>query len=73
MAAYPEVIEPLREEIEELITEHGWSKDGLDSMVKLDSFLKETQRLSPLGSGALKSQLHFSRKRSIFDYISQSL
>ncbi|KAF8185937.1 cytochrome P450, partial [Pholiota molesta] len=50
LATYPEYLQPLREEIEEFISEEGWTKNALDKMLKLDSFLKETQRLHPLSS-----------------------
>ncbi|PVF95398.1 putative cycloheximide-inducible protein CIP70 [Serendipita vermifera] len=50
LLAYPEYIQPLREEIEEIIKQHGWSKDSIGKMVKLDSFMKESARISPLGT-----------------------
>jgi hypothetical protein len=28
-----------------VINEHGWTKEAMDKAVKLDSFLKESQRL----------------------------
>ncbi|KAF5365172.1 hypothetical protein D9758_005365 [Tetrapyrgos nigripes] len=46
----PEVVKALRQEIEETVNEFGWTKAAIDNMEKLDSFLKETQRLS--GSNA---------------------
>lgn len=49
----PEYIEPLKKEIEEKVAEHGWTKEGLDAMWKLDSFLRETQRLHPLSTAGL--------------------
>ncbi|KAE9395448.1 cytochrome P450 [Gymnopus androsaceus JB14] len=51
LAAHPEVIEPLREEIETVVKESGWTKEGISKMRKLDSFLKETLRFS--GAGGL--------------------
>ncbi|KAF8526939.1 cytochrome P450 [Hysterangium stoloniferum] len=44
LAARPEYIHPLREEIERVVSEEGWCKEALSRMVKLDSFLKESQR-----------------------------
>ncbi|KAH9950883.1 cytochrome P450 [Amylocystis lapponica] len=44
LAVHPQYIEPLREEIESAIDQEGWTKAGINKMVKLDSFLKETQR-----------------------------
>ena len=46
----PEYIEPLRREIEVAVAEEGWTKAGLDKMYKVDSFLRETQRLDLLGT-----------------------
>jgi Cytochrome P450 len=47
----PECIEPLREEIETLILQHGWQKSTLMKMKKLDSFIKESLRLNMVGGG----------------------
>ena len=47
LAAYPQYVQPLREEIEAVIQEQGWSKASVTKMTKLDSFVKETMRLSP--------------------------
>jgi cytochrome P450 len=48
LATFPEYMQPLREEVEEVIKSEGWTKSGLDQMHKLDSFIKESQRLNPL-------------------------
>jgi len=50
LAAHPEYIEPLREEMEAVILEEGWTKQAMGGMNKLDSFLKESQRLSGLSA-----------------------
>ncbi|KAL8761588.1 MAG: hypothetical protein Q9184_002296 [Pyrenodesmia sp. 2 TL-2023] len=48
LCAQPEYIEPLREEVEAAIKEDGgWKKATLNKMQKLDSFLKESQRVTP--------------------------
>ena len=39
----------LREEVEPVVAEHGWSKVALAKMRKLDSFLREAQRFEGLG------------------------
>ena len=39
-------MEPLREEVESIIAEEGWSKASIGKMRKLDSFLKESMRLA---------------------------
>jgi hypothetical protein len=50
MTAYPQYLPILREEASQVIGECGWTKDALDRLSKLDSFIRETQRLSPLAS-----------------------
>jgi hypothetical protein len=54
LAAHPENITPLREEIEPLVTEDGWSKASVAKMSKLDSFIKESL---PFQAGAGKYTL----------------
>jgi Cytochrome P450 len=46
----PEYVEPLREEVDAVITEEGWTKAGIDKMHKIDSFLRETQRLGGISA-----------------------
>ncbi|KAJ7451356.1 cytochrome P450 [Mycena latifolia] len=50
LTLYPAHILPMREEAERVIDAEGWSKASLGKMHKIDSFLRESQRLS--GSGA---------------------
>ncbi|DAA77852.1 TPA_exp: Cytochrome P450 oxidoreductase GliF [Trichophyton benhamiae CBS 112371] len=49
LAAAPEHVAPLREEIETVLAEEGGltSKAAMQKLRKLDSFLRETQRLNP--------------------------
>ncbi|KAJ5039047.1 uncharacterized protein L3040_006718 [Drepanopeziza brunnea f. sp. 'multigermtubi'] len=59
LATYPEYIQPLREEIQQVLDEDGYDLDGdgfmklkkssIPKLWKLDSFLKESQRLTPPG------------------------
>lgn len=59
LAARPEYIKGLREEIKDVLAEDGYDIDGegftklkkssYTKLRKLDSFLKESQRLSPPG------------------------
>jgi hypothetical protein len=44
LLANPEYIEPLRQEVNAVTAEEGWTKAGIDKMYKIDSFLRETQR-----------------------------
>ncbi|KAG6380639.1 cytochrome P450 [Boletus reticuloceps] len=44
LAANPQYIQPLREEVEGIVEQEGWSKVAVDKMRKVDSFLKECLR-----------------------------
>ncbi|KAH9923621.1 cytochrome P450 [Fomitopsis serialis] len=46
LCAFPEYVEPLRREAEEMIRQHGWTKAAVDGMWKADSFFKEALRLN---------------------------
>jgi len=45
----PDYVEPLRREVEAVVAEEGWTKAGIDKMHKIDSFIRETQRLDVQG------------------------
>ncbi|KAF8697501.1 hypothetical protein AX14_001359 [Amanita brunnescens Koide BX004] len=62
LATYPEYVQPLREEVEAVIQEQGWSKASITKMTKLDSFIKETMRLSPNAAFSM-------RRKAIKDFI----
>ncbi|RDX42956.1 cytochrome P450 [Lentinus brumalis] len=49
LAAYPQYIRPLREEVEAVVAVEGWAKAALGKMWKVDSFLKESQRYNGIG------------------------
>ena len=53
LLANPEYIEPLREEIDAVIKEEGWTKAGIDKMYRLDSVFRETQRLDGISTRPL--------------------
>ncbi|EJF60342.1 cytochrome P450 [Dichomitus squalens LYAD-421 SS1] len=62
LAACPEYINPLREEVGSIIAAEGWTNTALGKMRKLDSFLKESQRYKGIslvapGRKALKDVL----------------
>lgn len=49
LCAMPEYIEPLRREVESVLNIDGTvDKRGFHKLVKLDSIMKESQRLNPL-------------------------
>jgi len=58
LLAHPEYIEPLREEVNAVFREEGWTKAGIDKMYKIDSFLRETQRLDSFSVRSLYSFLN---------------
>ena len=45
LAAHPEFVAPMREEVLAVTTEEGWTKIAVGKMQKVDSFIKETMRL----------------------------
>ncbi|KAF5356457.1 hypothetical protein D9758_009516 [Tetrapyrgos nigripes] len=49
LAAHTEFADPLRNEVESVVKRAGWTKDALDQMRMLDSFVKESTRLQPSG------------------------
>jgi len=51
----PEYIEPLRQEVEAVVAEEGWTKAAMDKMHKIDSFLRESQRVDGLTLRSLDS------------------
>ncbi|EEB91405.1 hypothetical protein MPER_10236, partial [Moniliophthora perniciosa FA553] len=53
LACHPELHGPLREEIEGIVEEEGWTKSAVARMRKLDSVLKEAQRLAGNGVTAM--------------------
>ena len=52
LAAMPDYIQPMRDEVVAVVSEEGWTKNAISKMYKVDSFLKETQRFDGIGSCA---------------------
>jgi hypothetical protein len=42
---------PLRSEVKRVVFEEGWTKEALGNMHQIDSFLRESQRMTGLGLG----------------------
>lgn len=60
LAANPQYIEPLREEVEASVGEDGIiTKQTLTKLRKMDSFMRESQRMNPLNLG--KQHVHWDR------------
>jgi len=50
LAAHPDWADIMRREVLEVTTEHGWSKLSMIRLRKVDSFLKESQRVNGLSA-----------------------
>ncbi|KAG6815628.1 hypothetical protein H0H93_009312, partial [Arthromyces matolae] len=50
LAAHPEYVMELRAEVEPIIEREGWTYEALIQMIKVDSFIKESQRLNAIGT-----------------------
>ncbi|KAJ7119729.1 cytochrome P450 [Mycena epipterygia] len=57
LTTYPEHFLPMREEVERVVKEEGWTKAALNSMFKVDSFLRESQRLKGNGPVTMTRQV----------------
>ncbi|KAJ6518484.1 cytochrome P450 [Mycena vulgaris] len=53
LTTYPSHIQPMREEVERVIRKEGWTKSALANMHKVDSFIRESQRLNGAQSIAM--------------------
>ncbi|KAF8534149.1 cytochrome P450 [Trichophaea hybrida] len=54
LAAYPEYIAPLREELEAVLEKNGgWNMETIKDLVKMDSFIKESSRLNTLAFSSM--------------------
>ncbi|KAF8959161.1 cytochrome P450 [Flammula alnicola] len=45
LAASPEYVGPLREQIDSVVDKYGWTKEGISKMYRIDSFIREVSRL----------------------------
>ena len=50
LAAYPQYVEALREEASRVIEEDGWTKKAMNKLRKIDSFIKESHRLTGIST-----------------------
>ncbi|KAK0494674.1 cytochrome P450 [Armillaria luteobubalina] len=64
LAAHPEYVQTLRDEVEAAITEEGWTKATMGKLSRLDSFIKEAQRR--YGTINVVSMARFVRKDFVF-------
>ncbi|KZT50827.1 cytochrome P450 [Calocera cornea HHB12733] len=54
LAACPQYVPELRREVDEVVKTHGWTKDAINSMFKIDSFIKEAMRLTGLSASSMQ-------------------
>ncbi|KAJ7897656.1 cytochrome P450 [Mycena olivaceomarginata] len=57
LTAHPTYITALRQEAEQAVEEFGWTKVALNKMHKIDSFLRESQRMHDNGPVAMSRQV----------------
>ncbi|KAG6856475.1 hypothetical protein H0H87_004054 [Tephrocybe sp. NHM501043] len=51
LAEHPErYLQPLRNEVEDVVARHGWTKAALREMVKVDSFVHESERMNGISA-----------------------
>ncbi|TFY69205.1 hypothetical protein EVJ58_g555 [Rhodofomes roseus] len=50
LAANQQYVKPLREEVEAVLKEHGWTRKAVLEMHKVDSFIRESQRIAGIGN-----------------------
>lgn len=50
IAAFPEHVQPLRDEVQSVVQKEGWTRASLNKMYKIDSFLSESQRYHGIGT-----------------------
>jgi len=53
LAAEPEHAAILRKEVDAIVKEEGWTKAAIDRMIKVDSFLRESQRVNGMATREL--------------------
>ncbi|KAF8193477.1 hypothetical protein K438DRAFT_1525764, partial [Mycena galopus ATCC 62051] len=63
LTTHPEYLLPMREEVERVVSAEGWTKAALNSMVKINSFLRESQCLNNNGPG-----LHLFKRHDGFRF-----
>lgn len=61
LAEHPEVVEDLRKEVKQVLSDGGWKKTSLTSMKLMDSVIKESQRLKPIQLGESTVPIIMSR------------
>ncbi|KAF8078797.1 cytochrome P450 [Lyophyllum atratum] len=62
IASPEDVVQPMREEVKAMVRRGGWTPSALERMRRVDSFLKESMRLSGLNSLTMlrKSRTHYT-------------
>jgi hypothetical protein len=63
LTAHPTYIAALRQEAEQAVEEFGWTKAALNKMHKIDSFLRESQRMHDNGPGITPNECRIPEVR----------
>jgi len=54
LAASPQYVPELRQEVDSAVREYGWTKDAINDMLKVDSFIKESMRITGLSASTMQ-------------------
>ncbi|KAJ0121347.1 Cytochrome PaP450-5 [Diaporthe amygdali] len=54
LSEHPDVVEPLRQELVQVLKREGWKQTTFSQLTLMDSVLKESQRLKPVGRAFFK-------------------
>ena len=65
LAENPEHAAALRDEVNAIVGEYGWTKAAIDRMHRIDSFIRESQRLNPVGTSEFNSVCDLVRNSQI--------
>ena len=68
LAANPELLAPLRAEVEAILGSEGWTKAAMGKMHKLDSFMRESQRFNGINASTSLLRVIFSFSPSVLTY-----
>ncbi|KAF8687632.1 hypothetical protein AX14_003646 [Amanita brunnescens Koide BX004] len=57
LATHPEYVQPMRDEVEAVLRDEGWTYAAINKLSKVDSFIKESLRLSIISMFGLKRKV----------------
>lgn len=71
LATNPEWITPMREEVDAIVKNEGWSKEAMGKMRLVDSFMRETMRNAGLGASTSYPSRNASYVMELMSHILQ--